>query len=237
MREKIDIIKQDGVERRFLPVEFRVDPEGGIEGYAAVFNQWADLGFFREKIRAGAFKKTIQESDVRALFNHDPNYVLGRNKAETLELAEDDHGLHFRVDPPAAAWADDLQTSIKRGDINQASFGFNTIRDAWNHDADPAERELLEVRLFDVSVVTYPAYPQTEVTARSLGNMFIARVKNGLDVDEIDRMLSQLRELINLSLPGQESHNDGDQEPEGQETKTLVGLKRRLVELEQLKII
>lgn len=226
------------MERRFLPIgEMRVDQEGSIEGYAAVFNQWADLGFFREKIRKGAFKKTIQEADVRALFNHDPNYVLGRNKAETLDLAEDDHGLQFRVNPPDAGWARDLATSIQRGDINQASFGFNVIRDQWDHEADPAERELVEVRLFDVSVVTYPAYPQTEVTARSLADMFLAKVQQDLDVDEIDHMLGQLREIVNLSLPGQESHSDGDQEPEGPETKTLVGLKRRLVELEQLRII
>lgn len=238
MPDQVEIIEQDGVERRFLPVEFRVDQEGSIEGYAAVFDEWADIGFFMEKVRKGAFKKTIKESDVRALFNHDPNYVLGRNEAKTLDLAEDKHGLHFRVDPPDTSYAKDLVISIKRGDINQASFGFRTVRDEWNHDADPAERELIEVRLFDVSVVTYPAYTQTEVDARSLGDMFIARVQqHDLDFDEIDHMLGQLKELISLSMPGQESHMDGDQEPEGQETKTLVGLKRRLVEIEQLKII
>lgn len=225
------------MERRYIPVEMRVDPDGSIEGYAAVFNQWADLGFFREKVRAGAFKKTIKEADIRALFNHDANYVLGRNKAKTLHLAEDDHGLQFRVDPPDTSFANDLAVSIKRKDINQASFGFRTVRDEWNHDADPAERELIEVRLFDVSVVTYPAYEQTEVTARSLADQFIARVQHNMDFDEIDHMLDQLRSFVNLSMPEQEPHMDGDQEPEGQETKTLVGLKRRLVEIEQLRDI
>jgi HK97 family phage prohead protease len=220
-----------------LPAEFRVDKEGSIEGYAAVFDKWADLGFFREKVRKGAFKKTIKEADIRALFNHDPNYVLGRNKAKTLDLAEDKHGLQFRVEPPETGWAGDLAVSIKREDINQASFGFQTVRDEWNHDADPAERELIEVRLFDVSVVTYPAYPQTDVSARSLGDMFVASLEDGLDMDEIDYMLEQLSELINRSKPVQEDHLTGDQEPEGHKTKTLVGLKRRLVEIEQMRII
>lgn len=233
-----NMVEPNGVERRYLPVEMRVGPEGTIEGYAAVFNQWADLGFFREKVRAGAFKKTIKEADIRALFNHDPNYVLGRNKAKTLDLAEDKHGLHFRIDPPNTNWANDLATSIKRDDINQASFGFATIRDQWNHDTDPAERELVEVRLFDVSVVTFPAYEQTAVTARSLGEMFIARVQHNMDVSEIDHMLEQLRSLIiNPSMPEQEPHIDGDQTIESQETKTLVGLKKRLIEIERLRLI
>lgn len=237
MTKKIDLINQDGVERRFLPAEFRVDQEGSIEGYAAVFDQWADLGWIKEKVRRGAFKKTIKEADIRALFNHDPNYVLGRNKAKTLDLSEDKHGLQFRVDPPDTTVANDLRISIDRGDVNQASFGFRTVKDEWNHDADPAERELIEVRLFDVSVVTYPAYTQTEVTARSLGDMFIASIQHGMEMDEIEYMLDQINELLNRSKPVQEDHLDGDQEPESQETKTLVGLKRRLVEIEQLRII
>ena len=68
------VINRDGVERRYLPAEFRANDDGTVEGYAAVFDQWSeDLGFFRERIRAGAFKKTIRESDVRALFNHEHN--------------------------------------------------------------------------------------------------------------------------------------------------------------------
>lgn len=226
------------IERRFLPAEMRVEQDGSIEGYAAVFDEWADLGFFREKIRAGAFKKTIQEADVRALFNHDPNYVLGRNKAGTLELAEDRHGLHFRVDPPKAGWANDLHGSIQRGDINQASFGFNTIKDAWDHDADPAERELLEVRLFDVSVVTYPAYEQTEVSARSLGVATIASMLDDLEPVQIGQMINELRTIVQALEPDQEIHSDVDHQDEqdGQETKTLVAIRRRLVELEQLII-
>lgn len=139
-----------------------------IVGHAAVFNQWSqDLGGFRERIAPGAFTRTLGEADVRALWNHDPNYVLGRNRAETLALREDDEGLAFEVLPPETVWANDLLVSMRRGDVDQMSFGFRTVRDNWLQDSDGnISRELLEVELFDVSVVTFPAYPQTSAQVR-----------------------------------------------------------------------
>lgn len=159
-------------ETRTLPVELRVAEDGKspvITGYAAVFGQWSeDLGGFRETIAQGAFAKTIQESDVRALWNHDANYPLGRNKAGTLRLKEDKKGLAIEIDPPNTQWASDLLESIRRGDVDQMSFGFQTIRDKWDSDDKNAvKRELQEVRLFDVSPVTFPAYPQTTVAVRA----------------------------------------------------------------------
>jgi len=158
-------------EIRCFDVELRVsdDEHPRITGHAAVFDKWSDdLGGFREKVRAGAFKKTIKEADVRALYNHEPNYVLGRNKSGTLKLSEDDTGLAIDIDPPDTQWAKDLQVSMRRGDVNQMSFGFQTVKDEWNNeDKSNIERELVEVKLFDVSVVTYPAYPQTNAQVRS----------------------------------------------------------------------
>ena len=230
-------LQQDGVERRFVPAEFRADDEGIIEGYAAVFDQWSeDLGFFREKIRMGAFAKTIKEADIRALFNHDPNYVLGRNRAATLELSEDDHGLEMKITPPDTSYANDLRESIERGDIDQASFGFGTIRDEWNHETDPPERELIELRLYDVSVVTYPAYPQTSVSARTLGEMFVARVQETGNFEDVDLMLEQLTDLLAASKPGQGSHLDGDQADQEQQ-RARNALRTRRLELERLNLI
>jgi hypothetical protein len=143
-----------------------------IRGYAAVFNEWADIipGLFRERIAPGAFRKTIHEADVRALVNHDPNYVLGRNKAGTLALREDKHGLAVEIEPPDAQWARDLMVSMKRGDITQMSFGFRPVK--WTEENggpnEPLDVTLQEARLFDVSVVTFPAYAQTEAWARSV---------------------------------------------------------------------
>lgn len=156
------------IERRSFPVDFRAEDVDGVQaivGHAAVFNSWSeDLGGFREQVAPGAFNKTLQEADVRALFNHDPNYVLGRVKAETLELAEDETGLAIRAVPPDTQWARDLAVSLERGDIDQMSFGFQVIKDEW----EGQDRTLLEVRLFDVSVVTFAAYPDTEAHLRSL---------------------------------------------------------------------
>lgn len=140
-----------------------------IRGYAALFDTWSeDLGWFREKIQPGAFANTIKEADIRALWNHDPNYVLGRNKSETLQLREDEKGLAVDITPPDTQWARDLMTSMKRRDINQMSFAFQTIRDEWNYESDPLERTLVECKLYDVAVVTYPAYTATSAAVRSL---------------------------------------------------------------------
>jgi len=178
-----DEIKSSGlsniIERRFyVDVELRVDDEeNGITGYAAVFNKYSqDLGFFKEKIQPGAFKKTIKENDIRALINHDPNLIIGRTKNKTLELWEDDKGLGFNVKLPDTSYANDLRISIERKDITQNSFGFQTVQDEWSNDG--SKRTLLEVKLFDVSPVTFPAYTQTSVKLRS-----------GIDLREIDEAL------------------------------------------------
>ena len=140
-----------------------------ITGYAAVFEKLSDdLGWFREKIQPGAFAETIGADDIRALWNHDSNFPLGRNKSGTLTLSEDDHGLKIEIDPPDTQWARDLMTSIDRGDVDQMSFGFQTLSDKWEMVEGEDIRTLIKVRLFDVSPVTFPAYPDTEVGLRSL---------------------------------------------------------------------
>lgn len=163
------------IERRnYELAELMIDaPEGAeirkVVGHAAVFDQLSvDLGGFRERIATGAFAQSLQSSDIRALFNHNPDYVLGRNKAGTLRLKEDSTGLYIENDMPDTQFARDLQVSLSRGDINQMSFGFYTNSDRWDKVDGEWIRTLLDVELFDVSLVTYPAYPQTDVAVRSL---------------------------------------------------------------------
>jgi len=154
------------------------------------------FGSFREFIAAGAFTKTLKDgADVRALVNHNPDYVLGRTKSGTLSLREDDHGLWMDIQPPGTRWAEDLMTTMKRGDVDGSSFGFQVIRDRWgNGEADDGEkvdeRTILEAKLFDVSVVTFPAYPQTEAQVRSL----FAGV--GLDVDALARAIMRCQRQL-----------------------------------------
>ena len=156
--------------------ELRIKPpEDGkppiIEGHAAVFDSLSqDLGFvfpFKERIARGAFKETIGRDDIRALFNHDVNYVLGRNRAGTLELKETPKGLKVRIHPPDTQWARDLAQSIARGDVTQMSFGFAAEAESWSNENGVDVRTLDRVRLFDVSPVTFPAYLDTDIAVRS----------------------------------------------------------------------
>ena len=164
------------LERRTLEaVELRAESPGNddtmpaLVGHAAVFGRLSeDLGGFRERIAPGAFEATLAEDDIRALINHRDEYVLGRNRAGTLRLAEDDEGLSVRIEPPATSYARDLVASIERGDISGMSIGFRTIADEWNMEDGEPVRTLKAVRLYDVSPVTFPAYAATDVALRAL---------------------------------------------------------------------
>lgn len=137
-----------------------------ISGYAAVFNSKTSIGsYFEEVIAPGAFSKAISDNgDIRALFNHDWNNVLGRTKSGTLRLVEDNRGLKFDVELPNTTVARDLAESMRRGDINQCSFGFYPVEETWDYSVEPAIRTITEVELFEISVVSIPAYEDTEVS-------------------------------------------------------------------------
>lgn len=153
-------------------LEARAAEEGKprkIGGYASMFNSPTDIGgYFREQVAPGAFSAAIGRDDVRALFNHDPNYVLGRTTNKTLSLSEDSKGLLWEATPPDTQWARDLVASIDRGDVSQCSFGFRVTKETWDETGEVPLRTILEVELYDVSPVTYPAYEDTSVSLRSL---------------------------------------------------------------------
>jgi uncharacterized protein len=149
----------------------RAEPETQdmyIEGYFAVFNGATELwpGAF-EELAPGAFDETLG-NDVRALINHDTTLVLGRNKSGTLELKADSHGLWGRVKINAAdSDAVNLYERVKRGDVDQCSFGFNIGAEEteWRDDGT-VKWTITKVDLHEVSVVTFPAYEETGVQAR-----------------------------------------------------------------------
>lgn len=147
-----------------------------VEGHAAVFNQLSvDFGGWRERIMPGSFKRAIAEKqDVCALINHDPNLVLGRTRSGTLSLSEDKDGLAFDCNMPNTSYANDLAAVMDRGDMDQCSFGFVATKTTWSEEPDPEDekrqiivRQIEDCDLFDVSVVTYPAYPQTDASTRA----------------------------------------------------------------------
>ena len=177
-----DYIKNisDKAERRFYgsPVEVRDNGSGGkvFRGYAALYNSWSnDLGGFIERIAPGAFDNVLGANpDVRALFNHDPNYVLGRTLSGTLRIGSDSAGLWMEYNDPGTTWSRDLAITMERGDINQMSFAFSLAEngDKLERDGEIWKRTLTQVSdLYDVSVVTYPAYNDTTVTQKSIRSL------------------------------------------------------------------
>lgn len=172
------------VERRFVPlsgIEVRQSENAGqmhFRGHAAVFNQMAEIaGMFREQVDPAAFNKTIREADVRFLYNHEPDSVMARTTNETLRLSTDATGLVSDADLDPSDW--DVQRilpKLQSGNVNQMSFAFRTIKDDWEEEPEDEGlpiRTLLELQLFDVSPVTFPAYEGTDaelVSVRALAD-------------------------------------------------------------------
>ena len=139
-----------------------------IEGYFAVFNSNYEIfSGASESVAPGAFTNTLG-GDIKALCDHDTRLVLGRNKAGTLELREDSHGLWGRITiNPNDSDAVNLYERVKRGDVDQCSFGFEIVKeDSEFRDDGSVHFTIREVRLYEVSVVTFPAYSETSVSAR-----------------------------------------------------------------------
>lgn len=208
----------------YCDAEFRAEGDANgmrLVGYAAVFDTETIIGgMFREVVKPGAFKKTIKDkADVRALFNHDSNIVLGRTKSGTLKLSEDERGLKVEVDLPDTQQARDLYKQIERGDIDQMSFGFNVVKDSWTRAQNENElplRELRELRLFDVSPVTFPAYATTEVQARSLVESAGLLQSDSTPEPEADTV----------------NHSPEPQDPHVERAMKLIELETELLEIE-----
>lgn len=166
-----------------LPADIDVREDQGDEfvlrGHAAVFDRLSeDLGGFREMLKRGSFRKPLDEGhDVRLLINHD-GMPLARTKSGTLELREDPRGLHVYARIPVTEQTRALRVAMQRGDVDQMSFAFSLPADGsgekWERGEDKAVvRKITQVeRLLDVSVVTFPAYPQTDAQMRSVTPIF-----------------------------------------------------------------
>jgi len=150
-------------------VEFRDDSENDeryFEGYAIKFDSLSeDLGGFKEMVERTALDNT-DFSDVRALFNHDPNQILSRSSARTLELEVDDIGLKFRSRIPDTTYGKNLIENLRNGNVTQCSFGFRLDDDGDKFTYDKEEgiykRSLRNIKeILDISAVTYPAYKDT----------------------------------------------------------------------------
>lgn len=158
-------------QMRSADAEFQTREDGenlSIEGYFAVFNSNYDIGYgMSESIAPGAFDGTLSD-DVRALINHDTTLVLGRTAAHTLELRQDERGLWGRIAiNPNDSDAMNLYNRVKRGDVNQCSFGFDILEEETEFRGDDEIHWTIKaVKLYEVSCCTFPAYEETSIAAR-----------------------------------------------------------------------
>lgn len=157
--------------RAGLPVEIR--EESGtikVSGYAAVFNSETVIGgYFRERISPGAFAEAIGRDDVVFLINHD-GLPMARTRSGTLKISEDEKGLFMETElDPSDPEVQRIVPKMKRGDLDKMSFAFFPEVQEWDESGDIPLRTIKKAGLFDVSIVTFPAYNDTEIGLRSLG--------------------------------------------------------------------
>jgi HK97 family phage prohead protease len=164
-----------GLEVRAAPLELRVTTGRRLQGYAAVFHSPATIGAFQETIVPGAFRTSLLSGrDALLLADHDPAKVLARSKAGSLRMVETGKGLHFEADVANTSVGNDVLELVRSGNAGGMSFGFRIIQDRW---PTREKRELVAVELHEISVVSaWPAYPETEVHARSLARPPSARL-------------------------------------------------------------
>ena len=213
-------------ELRIMRAAQADDPNVIIAGYAALFDTFTDAFLdwwgFREVIRLGAFTKTLAEAaDVRDLRDHIPNMIVARTAAETLRAWEDREGLRYEADADTRiSYVGDLVLSIERGDITQNSFAFKPVKSRWtfNDGEEPDIREILEVKLYDVSQVTYPAYEDTTLWLErgSIGQIEAAAGGGSAHARQLLEHLkpdARVHDITNHE-PGANTHSD---EPEPQD--------------------
>ena len=194
-----------GNEMRFVEVRLDV-ADHKLTGYAVVFNRTSeDLGGWVERIAPGAFADSLRENrDIRALWQHDPSYVLGRTTNGTLAVSEDSTGLLTVITPPDTQWSRDALESIRRGDVNQMSFGFRVPKDGdrWDKHGEMIVRTVLKAQLIEVSPVTFPAYAQTSISTRAIDLIDEDRFPpeaRGNDDSGNSRTLAHLRRRLELA--------------------------------------
>ena len=192
----------DNIERRYFSpeIEARSSDNGDmvVSGYSAVFDVRSDdLGWFTEQIDKRAFDGVLSESDVVCLFNHNENQILGRESNGTLKLSVDGRGLHMENTLPKTTLGKDIDLLVQRKDIKHQSFGFVVGEDKWETVDGKEVRTILNIKkLVDVSLVTYPAYPDTDVAKRSL-----SQSKTSANVGNNDEIVKENEDIdIELTL-------------------------------------
>lgn len=190
------------------------DESRTIEGFIPYNSLSEDMGF-REQILPGAFAKTLSESkDIKALYSHDDARILARTKNSSLVFTDGTDGLRFQFDAPDTTDGNDILKMCRSGLIDGCSFGFSTVSDNWHLVNGEEVRDLIEVRLYEVSLVGSPAYSQSRVSMRSLSSLLDGKELSEDDQKSVEAEIAKLQSL----LPKQEEHReDPKSEPEVQQ--------------------
>ena len=183
-RAKGEALSKMETRTNITQIEVREEAEGmSFTGYAAIFDSPSEPLPFTETIQRGAFKKSLRlRNDIKFLWNHDVGEILGSTRAKTLKLYEDERGLRVEGVLPNTSRGRDVAELLRRGDVDSMSFGFSVIKDDWSSDG--SQRTLKDVRLFEVSLVSYPAYSATAGTVAVRGLDKIAE-RSGIDADAL----------------------------------------------------
>lgn len=186
-------------ETRDFETTFEIREEGDgmtFVGYAAKFDQPSEnLGGFVEYVERGAFSRSLKSrNDVMLLWNHDAGQPLASTRSGTMKLTEDEVGLRVEARLPQTTLGKDLSVLLREKIVGKMSFGFNVIKDSWNSEG--TERRLKSVRLFETSLVVWPAYPQTEATVRGLDKV---AQRASVDADELADVMLKIEEGADLT--------------------------------------
>ena len=240
---KVDLMSKLETRVNVTDFEVRETADGmEFEGYASVFNSRSEnLGGFTEFVAPGAFTRSLKSrNDVKLLWNHDAGQVLGSTRAKSMTLVEDERGLKVTATLPNTSLGRDTAELIRTGIIDSMSFGFNVIKDSWNTEGN--ERTLHSVRLFEVSIVAFPAYAGTAGTTnvRSVEKLAkraevdmaeleaaLIKLESGEDLDEASRDL--LNNVINKVSPSVTFDPEQDSTVVGD--LGLLALKKKKLEL------
>jgi HK97 family phage prohead protease len=226
-------------ETRNFDADFELRAEGDgmtFIGYAAKFNSPSeDLGGFVETIEPGAFRRSLRSrNDVKLLVNHDTGRVLASTRSGTMKLYEDEVGLRVEASLPNTSDGRDMAELLRRGDLNKMSFGFSVIKDSWNQEM--TQRTLKSVRLFETSIVAFPAYAATEAMVRSLDKVAtraqvdadaladaVLKLEEGSDLSDTEAEL--IKKVVDTLSPVTQVEEEKTEEP------NLLDLKRKQLDL------
>ena len=187
-----------------------------------------------ERLARGCFTKTLQESrDILGLYDHTTGNLLGRTSNGSLRFNDTDAGLEFEIDLPDTQLGRDTYEMCRSGLLSSCSFGFSCVREDWTYENNVETRIILEARLYEVSIVAQPAYPQTNVSARSLSSFFEGKELSEDDQKSVQAEIDKLSALLPHKEEEQREEPQPKEEPKEEDDPEIQALYDRLAKAEE----